>query len=99
MSRSEDESLLIRLVKLGKKTQALLDKGTDVNVKDKYGQTVLMNVACWGPKEIVECLINKSADVNAKAKSGETALKLAAYSHNKDVVELLKEHGAKEEGT
>jgi ankyrin repeat protein len=71
-------------------------KQVDVNAKNKYCETALMNAAFWGHKENVALLIDEGADINAKTKSGETALEFAAFSYHKDVVELLKFHGAKE---
>ena len=46
--------------------QALIDKGADVNAKDKKGATALMLASQKGYKEIVQLLITKGADVNAK---------------------------------
>jgi ankyrin repeat protein len=57
--------------------KALIDKGADVNAKDKDGQTALMLAAGGGYTEIVKALIEKGADVNAKNNTGDTALSLA----------------------
>jgi len=56
----------------------LLNKGADVNAKDKDGETALMYAAQKGHTEIVEILLINGADINAKDKDGNTALILAA---------------------
>ena len=70
--------------------QAELDKGVDVNVKDRFGFTPLHLAAT---KEIAELLINEDADVNAKDK-GWTPLYHAAWRGHKEVAELLIAKGA-----
>ena len=74
----------------------LIDNGAEVDEKNKFGETALMNAARWGHPLNAAFLIDAGADINAKTKSGETALEFATYSHHKEVVELLKMHGAKE---
>jgi ankyrin repeat protein len=41
------------------KVRLLLAKGTDINSKDQYGQTALMNAAHTGQVELVGLLIEK----------------------------------------
>ena len=60
----------------------LIDKGADVNAKNKNGATALILAADKGNAEIVSFLIDKGADVNAKDGNG-TALMLAA---NKTII-------------
>lgn len=48
----------------------LISKGADVNGKDKYGFTALMDAVLEGNAEIVKALLNKGADVNAKVTDG-----------------------------
>jgi ankyrin repeat protein len=58
----------------------LLDKGADIEARDKEGNPPLM---VTGKKEIVECielLSYRGADINAKNTSGHTALHLAKAS-------------------
>ena len=72
--------------------RALLDKGVDVNMRQKtMGSTPLM-VACSieGTYEIVELLISKGADVNAIGSyDGRTPLIWAAANSKKNVKLLL----------
>ena len=73
--------------------KTFLEKGADVNAKDKAGMTVLMFAANGSNPEAVKLLIEKGADVNVKANYGATALN---SSENREITELLKAHGAKE---
>jgi ankyrin repeat protein len=72
----------------------LLNKGADVNAKNKGGQTALMDAAREGNLEMVKLLIDKGADVNAKDEIGQTPLKCAVWKHKLDIVRLLLDKGA-----
>ena len=74
--------------------QAELDKGVDVNKKDKAEMTPLHPAAANGLKEIAELLITAGADVNAKDRWGMTPLHWAARKGHKEVAELLITKGA-----
>jgi cytohesin len=74
--------------------QAELDKGADVNAKNKDGWTPLNFATDGGHKEVAELLIANGADVNAKDDQGSTPLKFAAYRGQKEIVELLIAAGA-----
>ena len=71
----------------------LIDKGADVNAKNKNGATALILAADKGNAEIVSFLIDKGADFNAKDKNG-TALILAADKGNAEIVSFLIDKGA-----
>ena len=69
--------------------------GTDVNAKDKYGESPLLFAATFGHKEIAELLIANGADVNTKIdKIGMTPLHIATGQGYKEIVELLIAKGA-----
>jgi len=77
--------------------KSLVDKGADVNAKDKEGRTMLM-YAVWkgnGQTDIVKLLIERGADVNAKDIYGSTALLWAETYDFTEVVDILKQAGAK----
>jgi cytohesin len=75
--------------------QAELDKGVDVNVKDRFGFTPLREAAWYGHKEIAELLLDKGTDVNAKGGPvGRTPLHEAALRGHKEIAELLIANGA-----
>ena len=69
--------------------------GTDVNAKNKYERTPLIQAAYRGHKEIAELLIEKGADVNAKDHNGETPLDLAIARKQTETADLLRKHGGK----
>ncbi len=61
----------------------LLDEGADINVKDKYGDTLLIQAVSAGHTDVVKFLLDKGAgDINA-------ALMKAVVSGDTNVVELL----------
>ena len=71
-----------------------LAAGTDVEVKDGEGWTLLQIAAGEGHKEIAELLIAKGADVNAMTADGLTALFAAILGSHKEMAELLITKGA-----
>ncbi len=77
--------------------QFLLDKGADVNAKDSWGRTTLMQVVPNASVELVQLLINRGADVNLKDNSGESSLKVARQYHRPEIEALLQKAGSKEE--
>jgi serine/threonine-protein phosphatase 6 regulatory ankyrin repeat subunit B len=74
--------------------KALIDKGADVNAKNKDGDTALMSASLKGHTEIVKALIEKGADVNAKDKAGWTALMSASFYGYIEIVRALLNKGA-----
>ncbi len=77
-----------------KTAKDLLNKGSDVDVKDTWGYTPLMMAINWGSNEIAKMLIDAGADVNAQNINGYTALMYAAEQGDKDLVTLLLAKGA-----
>jgi hypothetical protein len=81
----------IRVVRL------LLDRGADVNAREKETETTaLIAAAQQGHAEVVAVLLEKGADVHAKDKAGKTALSEAKHYKHEHVVKLLQERGAPE---
>jgi ankyrin repeat protein len=79
------------------KVLALIEKGVDVNAKDKYGWTALIEASFCQDSELIRVLIDAGADVNATSfYSFETALHFATNSEyaNRDIVKLLLNAGA-----
>jgi hypothetical protein len=66
----------------------------DVNAKDKYGSTALIDASIKGQNDIVELLILEGADLNAQDNQGDTALMNAAIKGHIEIVELLISNGA-----
>jgi len=71
------------------KIQKLIDKGADVNAKDKNGVTALIVAIAKGKLEIFYKLYRLGAKVDAKDKNGVTALIVASAKGNEDIVEFL----------
>ncbi|GFQ65478.1 ANK_REP_REGION domain-containing protein [Trichonephila clavata] len=77
----------------GKLGDMLLRGGTNVNVIDALGRSVVHYAAQEGYKEIVDALINNGADIRKPDELGKTALHYAArYNHGTEVVSCLLEN-------
>lgn len=72
----------------------LLERGVDVDARDRYGQTALMLAAHAGHREVVETLIAHRADPNVTAKFGLSALMLAVVAGHPDIARLLANAGS-----
>jgi cytohesin len=75
--------------------EALLDGGSDPNVKDDENIPLLHQAVIRGKKEMVELLLDKKADLNKKDSEGETALSEAVEQGNNEIIQLLLQRGAK----
>ena len=81
------------------KAREAIEKGANVNAKDKDGSTplmiaVFMIAAFNGNVELAKLLIERKADVNAKDNNGWTPLIEAAFHGNVELVKLLIKAGA-----
>ncbi len=74
--------------------KALLNKGEEVNAKNKYGNTRLHIAAIENAHEAAEVLLNQGADINAKNEYGSTSLHIAAYKNAYQTAEVLLNQGA-----
>ena len=72
----------------------LLGHGTDVDARNRYGQTALMLAAHSGHREVVETLIVHRANLNITAKYGLSALMLALVVGHAEIARLLAKAGA-----
>src|SRR5437763_940845 len=75
-------------------TRLLLERGADIQPRDRWGRTPLMVAAKAGNKEMVELLLGWEADVNARDQRGYTALMYAAWKGHADIVRVLIDRGA-----
>jgi len=78
----------IEIVKL------LLERGANVNTKNKYGETALILSAGSYNKEVVACLLQNGADVNATDIWRENALLNSVANGHAENVKLLLIAGA-----
>lgn len=74
----------------------LLDKGANINARDKHDYTALIFAASKGHAEVVKILLERGADLKAKNDVGLTALAAAKLFGQTEVIELLTKAGAKE---
>ncbi len=72
---------------------SLIDTGTDVNTRNRFGVTPLMAASAKGHLETINVLLAQGADVKAKDNKGLTARDYAANNSKYVVVELLNAHG------
>jgi ankyrin repeat protein len=72
----------------------LLERGTDVDARDRRGQTGLMRAAHAGHRGVVELLVAHGADLDVTAKFGLSALMLAVVAGHAEIAELLVRAGA-----
>ena len=72
----------------------LLGQGTDVDARDRFGNTALMLAAHEGHREVVETLIAHRANLNITAKFGLSALMLAVVAGHREIARLLARAGA-----
>ena len=69
-------------------------QGSDVNSRNRRGQTALMLAATRGDAVLTKLLIHNGADLNVTAKYRLSALMLAVLNNHEEVVRLLCEAGA-----
>lgn len=74
----------------------LVEKKANVNLKDREGMTVLMEVAGdgWDTGELMRWLLKAGADLTAKDQKGRSALDFAAEAEAWGEVSLLLDEGA-----
>ena len=77
-------------------TNALLDRGADVNARStNYMKNTPLHAAAAGRQlETMRVLLARGADANARQQGGSTALHSAAQNGDREAVELLLAHGA-----
>eukprot|EP00941_MAST-03F_sp_MAST-3F-sp1_P004882 g4882.t1 len=78
-----------------KDLDALLQKGIPVNVRDRYGNTLLI-VACQnGLKRVAKLALRKGADINARNYKGNTCLHFCwAFGYGETLGQYLISKGA-----
>jgi len=87
---------IFEAVKIGnlRRVKELIASGVDVNARDGYDSTVLMDASRVGHLDIVNELLTHGADVNARTRINTTALMYASRSGHIEVVRELIARGA-----
>lgn len=85
------EKDLIKAVQNGSlaEVELLLSTGLDVNTRNVFGNTLLMEAASYGYLDIVKVLLRFGADPALKSPSGETALEMARVNGRLEIAKLL----------
>lgn len=93
-SEEEGETVLHGMAKLGNLNAvlALIERGDDVNARDRLGQTPLHLAAGDGHVDIARVLIRSRANVNARDDAGNTPLYHAIRWGHHTLAALLREH-------
>uniref|UniRef100_A0A0G4FN03 EF-hand domain-containing protein n=1 Tax=Chromera velia CCMP2878 TaxID=1169474 RepID=A0A0G4FN03_9ALVE len=71
----------------------LIDKGSNVNHKDREGRTALHEAAFYGRINIATLLLDRGADINIKDKKGRTPIFRAVEGKRTEMVHFLMGRG------
>ena len=91
---SRDELLLSAAGGDGNEVVQILAAGADINARDRFGRTPLMEAIDRDRTDTARLLIQKGADIKIFNSDGDNALLLAAQKGNGDVVKELLKAGA-----
>ena len=72
--------------------KAMLSAGADVNLKDTWGGTALIDAARQGHKQIIRILLSAGAKVNVKRKDGFTAASIAREHGFNELADEIERH-------
>ncbi len=95
--QTDTHKQFIQAVKIGdtQSVRRLLDKGADVNARDRgFNATLLMWAAHEGQAETLSLLLERGAKIELVKESSKTALWYAAEKGRSNTARLLIQHGA-----
>jgi ankyrin repeat protein len=72
-------------------TLRMLEQKADINSKDSYSETPLLNAVAYGHSAVVKLLLEWKADVDCQDQAGRTPLSYAARRGDIEMVKLLLE--------
>lgn len=104
LSRSSNKALIIYFSKLARSTnpnesldldfiESLLNNGADINMCDKYGQTIFHEVARIWHCDVAKFLVELKGDLTRADKFGRSPLHIAAAVNYPEMVKFLIENG------
>ncbi|XP_063309058.1 transient receptor potential cation channel subfamily A member 1-like [Pelobates fuscus] len=88
LAKDEEEQINFHLI------DTLIKDGSDVNEGDRFGQTVMHEVAKSWHTDVAQFLIERNADIKKPDKYGITPLHVAAAVDYPEMVIFLLKHGA-----
>jgi ankyrin repeat protein len=90
------QSPLLKAAEYGNRrvVKLLLEKGAEIEIKDKHSRTPLSWASEKGNQEVVKLLLEKGANLESKDQNGRTSLSWALEEGNREVVTLLLDKGA-----
>ena len=74
----------------------LLSNGIDVDVRNDFGVTVLMDITYYGQKRYAKLLLDHGVDTSLKDSDGNTAYDTAIEEGYLEIAEMLDRYEAKE---
>ncbi|MBN2589996.1 MAG: ankyrin repeat domain-containing protein [Sedimentisphaerales bacterium] len=75
-------------------TELLIASGADVNAKDIFGGTPLLDAITYAPEIVIKTLLENGANPNTEDEYGTTVLQEAVANNFNDIVDLLIEYKA-----
>jgi len=76
-----------------KSSQALLDKGADLEAKSYHGETPLIYAIKGGYLNMIKLFVERGANLKMKDTEGWTVMHWAAWSHDTDLIKFLFDIG------
>nr|XP_006825178.1 PREDICTED: transient receptor potential channel pyrexia-like [Saccoglossus kowalevskii] len=87
-SNKEDDTVDLGFV------EKMLDNNADILCTDKYGQSILHEVARVWETDVAKFMLDKGCDINQGDEFGRTALHVAAAVDYSEMVDFLLDNGA-----
>lgn len=72
----------------------LIKAGADVNIKNSYGEPLLIKAMRWDQESLAHYILEKKPDLNATDRNGQTALRAALEMKDWRMVDSLIDSGA-----
>ena len=96
MSLPKKNAALLQYSAVGdsENVKRILDRGANINARDRYGDTPLHLAIKNKYLDTANLLINRGADINARGALDDTPLHLSVYQGQKTFSDLLRSKGA-----